>query len=288
MFASPFTYHRATTVADASRLLAENPGAKLLAGGHSLLPLLKLRLAAPEARVDIGRVAELKGIAEKDGRIRIGALSTHSDIAGSQIVRAGCTVLAEAAERIGDPAVRNRGTIGGSVAHADPGADLPTVLVALGAEIEAAGPTGRRSIPAEAFFTGLMTTALGSDEIVTAIAVPRLGRGAGAAYVKFPHPASRYAVIGAAAFVSASQGTIESARVVMGGLVPQPTRLGAVEAACAGQPATDATAERAAAQTGGALGDEVLGDIFASAEYRRAVAAIYVLRALSAALGRLA
>jgi aerobic carbon-monoxide dehydrogenase medium subunit len=288
MFASQFAYHRADTIAEALRQLAAHPGAKLLAGGHSLLPLMKLRLAAPEALIDIGRVAELKGIAVAGDRIRIGALSTHAEIAGSEVVRSGCPILAEAAERIGDPAVRNRGTIGGSVAHADPGADLPTVLVVLGAEIEVAGAQGVRSIPAEAFFMGLMTTALGSDEILTDIVVPTLAHGTAAAYVKFPHPASRYAVIGAAALVSVRQGTVESARIAVGGLLPLPTRLVAVEAACAGQPADDSTAERAAAHTAAVLGDEVLGDIFASAEYRRAVAGTYVQRALSAAFTRAA
>jgi aerobic carbon-monoxide dehydrogenase medium subunit len=286
MFASPFAYHRATSLADVQRLLAENPGAKLLAGGHSLLPLLKLRLASPDALVDIGRVAELKGIAEAGGGLRIGALATHAEIAASGAVGRRCPVIAEAAARIGDPAVRNRGTIGGSVAHADPGADLPTVLVALGAEVEVAGAGGTRAVPAEAFFIGLMTTALGPHEIVTAVVIPAAAAGLRAAYAKFPHPASRYAVIGAAAALAVDGGMISSGRVAVGGLVPQPTRLAAVEAALAGQPGTPATVDRAAAHTAAALGDAVIGDLFASAEYRRGVAAACVTQAIAAALAR--
>lgn len=288
MFASPFAYHRASSLADAQRLLAANPGAKLLAGGHSLLPLLKLRLAAPEALVDIGRVDELKGITESTGRIRVGALTTHAQIAASAVIRARCPVVAEAAARIGDPAVRNRGTIGGSVTHADPGADLPTVLAALGADLEIAGQAGTRVAPADSFFVGLMTTALEPAEILTAVSIPVLGDGQGAAYVKFPHPASRYAVIGVAVAVTATAGVVSSCRVVAGGLVPRPTRLSAVEAALTGLPLQAGSAARAAVHTADALGEDVLGDLFASADYRRAVAATYVSKAIDAALTRAA
>jgi aerobic carbon-monoxide dehydrogenase medium subunit len=281
MFASPFAYHRAGSIAEAQRLLAANPGARLLAGGHSLLPLLKLRLASPEALIDIGRVAELKGISETGGRVRIGAVTTHSEIALSEVVRRRCPVLAEAASRIGDPAVRNRGTIGGSISHADPGADLPVVLVALAADVEVAVKGGTRIVPAGDFFVGLMATALDPDEIVTAVLVPAVQ---GAAYVKFAHPASRYAVIGAAAVVSVKANTVGRARVVVGGLVPRPVRLESVERALKGRPATAATARAAAAGTSGALGDDVMGDVFASAEYRRAVAGTYVAQAIAAAL----
>jgi carbon-monoxide dehydrogenase medium subunit len=286
MFAPTFAYHRATSLADAQRLLAAHPEAKLLAGGHSLLPLMKLRLAAPDAVVDIGRVAELKGVAESGGRLRIGALTTHAVIAASSVVRQHCAVLAETAGRIGDPAVRNRGTIGGSLAHADPGADLPPVLVALGADIEIAGAAGTRAVPAGDFFVGLMATTLGAGEIVTAVSVPVLTPGLGATYVKFAHPASRYSVIGAAAAVSVEGGTISGARVVVGGLVAQPTRLGAVEEALVGQPATAETAARAAGRTGDAIGGGAIGDLFASAGYRRAVAGTYVAEAIAAALPR--
>lgn len=286
MFASPFAYHRAGSLAEAQRLLAAHPGAKLLAGGHSLLPLLKLRLASPEALVDIGRVAELKGITEQGGRLRIGAVTTHAEIAASDVVRRQCEVLADAASRIGDPAVRNRGTIGGSISYADPGADLPTVLVALGADVEIASAGGTRSVAADAFFVGLMATALGADEIVTAVSVPSPAAGQGAAYVKFAHPASRYAVIGAAAVVTVKAKAIAGARVVVGGLVSRPTRLEAVEAALAGQPANQSSADAAAARTADSLGADVIGDLFASAEYRRAVAGAYVAQAIAAAIAK--
>lgn len=286
MFASPFAYHRATSLAEAQRLLAANPGARLLAGGHSLLPLMKLRLGSPDALVDIGRVAELRGIAESGGRLRIGALTTHAEIAASEVVRARCLVLAEAAGRIGDPAVRNRGTIGGSVAHADPGADLPTVLVALDAAFDVAGRAGTRTIEAGSFFQGLMSTALQPEDILTTVSIPVLEKGQGAAYAKFTHPASRYAVLGAAAWVEVKGGKVTGSRVVVGGLLPQPTRLTSVEQALAGQPATAGSATAAAAATAGAIGGDAMGDIFASAEYRREVAGVWVAQAIAAALLR--
>jgi carbon-monoxide dehydrogenase medium subunit len=286
MYSPSFAYHRATSVADAQRLLAAHPGAKLLAGGHSLLPLMKLRLAAPDALVDIGRIAELRGISAADGGVRIGATTTHAAIAASDVVRRHCGVLADAAGRIGDPAVRNRGTIGGSVAHADPAADLPTVLVALGARMEIASSSGARIVEAASFFQGMMATVLGDGDLLTAVWVPALAPGTGAAYEKFSHPASRYAVLGVAAVVTVANGTCTSASVVAGGLVPGPTRLGPVEAALTGRPLTEPTIAEAAAATAGALGNDVLGDIYASAEYRRAVAASYVARALTAAAAR--
>ena len=160
MFAAEFEYHRAGSVAAACELLAAHPGAKLLAGGHSLIPLLKLRLAAPAAVIDIGRIGELRGISNCGGALRIGALTTHAEIASSDAVKSGAAALAEAAGLIGDPAVRNRGTIGGNVAHADPASDLPTVLIALDATFTVNGPDGERSVSAADFFQGMMATAL--------------------------------------------------------------------------------------------------------------------------------
>jgi carbon-monoxide dehydrogenase medium subunit len=283
MYSAAFAYHRATSVADAQRLLAAHPGAKLLAGGHSLLPLMKLRLASPSALVDIGGIAELRGISAADGGVRIGATTPHAAIATSDAVRRHCAVLADAASRIGDPAVRNRGTIGGSVAHADPAADLPTVLVALGARMEVASSSGARLVEAAAFFQGMMATVLGDGDLLTAVWVPALAPGTGAAYEKFSHPASRYAVLGVAVVVTVANGTCTAAAVVAGGLVPGPTRLAPVEAALVGRPLSEPTIAEAAAATAGALGHDVLGDIYASAEYRRAVAGSYVARALTAA-----
>jgi carbon-monoxide dehydrogenase medium subunit len=286
MYASPFQYHRASSIAEARKLLAANPGAKLLAGGHSLLPLMKLRLANPEALVDIGSIAELKGITATQDGFRIGAATTHATISASSHLRTGCAVVAETAGRIGDPAVRNRGTIGGSLAHADPGADLPGVLVAIGASIEVAGEAGTRAIAAHDFFQGLMTTALGENEIVTGVGVRRLKKGEGAAYAKFPHPASRYAVIGAAACVAVEKGVCSAARVVASGLVPRPVVLSSVEQTLVGAKLDEATIAAASGAAGEGLGDDIIGDHFASAGYRRGVIGVYVARAVREAARR--
>ncbi len=184
MFAAEFEYYRATTVAEAGALLKQHPGAKLLAGGHSLIPLLKLRLAAPAAVIDIGRVAELKGITADSGMVRVDrALTTHAELASHPVIREYCSALADAAAQVGDPAVRNRGTIGGNVAHADPASDLPTVLTALGARFSVVGPGGSRTIEAASFFQGMMATALGEHDLLVAVEVPSHA-GQGMAYVE--------------------------------------------------------------------------------------------------------
>ena len=286
MYGADFAYHRARSLADAHKLLAEHPGAKLLAGGHSLLPMMKLRLAAPATVIDIGRVAELRGISAAGSRVHIGALTTHAEIAASADVRRAAAALAEAAAMVGDPAVRNRGTIGGNIAHADPASDLPTVLVALGARILIAGPRGQRTMEAASFFTGLMTTALDDHEIVTSIEVPAAAAGRSSAYVKFAHPASRYAVIGAAAALTLAGDACSDVSVAIGGLVPHARRLPSVEKALNGQPASTAAIANAASAAGSDLGADVSGDLFASAEYRAAVAPVYVKRALLAAAAR--
>lgn len=286
MYATEFDYHAARSLADAQKLLAANPGAKLLAGGHSLIPLLKLRMATPASVIDIGRVKELRGISLSGDSLRIGALTTHAELARSADVQRAAPALAEAAAGVGDPAVRNRGTIGGNIAHADPASDLPTVLVALDARIVAVGPKGERTIDATRFFTGIMTTDLAEDEILSAVIVPALSAGEGSAYVKFSHPASRYAVIGAAASIKSSSGKCAGTRVAIGGLVPFARRLPSVEKALDGQAATDQSFAAAAARATADLGNDVTGDIFASADYRRAMAPIYVKRALTAAATR--
>jgi carbon-monoxide dehydrogenase medium subunit len=286
MYAPDFAYYRAGSLAEAGQLLQQHPGAKLLAGGHSLIPLLKLRLAAPAALVDIGRLDELKGVAVANGRVRIGALTTHAELAASSELATHAPALAEAAATIGDPAVRNRGTIGGNVAHADPASDLPTVLAVLDATIATTGDGGDPGIAAADFFEGMMATALGDHDIVTAVEVPASPAGQGQAYVKFAHPASRYAVVGAAAAVTVTGGTISTAAVALGGLVPTATRAASVEQALAGQtPSADTIAAAAAAVTAD-LGDDLIGDIYASAEYRRAMAPVCVKRALTAAVER--
>ena len=286
MFAPSFDYYRATSVAEAGDLLRKNPGAKLLASGHSLIPLLKLRLASPPALIDIGRIAELKGIAVKDGMVRIGALTTHAEIADSATIRDNCPALAEAARTIGDPAVRNRGTIGGNIAHADPASDLPTVLTALGARFVISSDGQSKTSDAASFFTGIMATALGDNDLLVAVEVPVTKPGQGQAYVKFSHPASRYAVIGVAAVMTVSGGKCTAAAVALGGLTPHAVRAPSVERALAGQMLSADAIARAAAEVNTDLGDDVLGDVFASAGYRAAVAPVWVKRAITAAADR--
>ena len=286
MYSASFDYYRARSVAEAQQLLDSHPGAKLLAGGHSLVPLLKLRLAAPAALVDIGRIPELRGISRNGAEIRIGALTTHAELAASVDLRDAAPALAEAAATIGDPAVRNRGTIGGNIAHADPASDLPTVLIALAARIVATGPNGERTIQVDQFFTGIMTTALDENEILLAIEVPASDRNQGSAYEKFSHPASRYAVLGVAAWLTVESGTCTAARVALGGLLPNARRATSVEKALVGAAITDDAIAAAARQVGADLEADVIGDIYASAEYRAAMAPVFTKRAIATAVGR--
>jgi carbon-monoxide dehydrogenase medium subunit len=286
MFSASFDYYRADSVREAQQLLQQNPGAKILAGGHSLIPLLKMRLATASALIDIGRIGELKGITVDHGRVRIGALTTHAELASSHALQSACPMLAEAAAHVGDPQVRNCGTIGGNIAHADPASDLPTVLLALEATVTAAGPRGERTIAAGDFFQGMMSTALGDDEILTAVEFAARHPGDGMAYAKFIHPASRYAVVGAAAVVTVDRGVCTSARVAIGGLVPAAIRARTVETALAGQQMSAETIDGAAKHVLDALGDEILADIYASAEYRKAMAVVFTKRALASAVDR--
>ena len=283
MVTPQFEYHRASSLDEALSLLSEHSSAKVLAGGHSLLPAMKLRLSDPGILIDIGRVGDLIGISISKGSIRIGALTTHSTIAASAEVPAG---LAEAAGMIGDPQVRNRGTIGGNVAHADPASDLPTVLTALGATFHAKSSEGERSISAEEFFTGLFETALGEGEILTAVEVPVEGKGTGSAYAKMASPGSRYAMVGAAATVAVKGGKCESASVAVGGLTPTAVRVSSVEKALVGSKLDGATIAAAAEAVQDDLGDDILGDMHASADYRKAMAPVYVRRAIAAATER--
>lgn len=283
MYPPKFDYYRASSVAEAISLLGQHSGAKVLAGGHSLIPTMNLRLADPGVLIDIGRIGELKGISVTNGSVRIGALTTHAMIAASGDVP---TVLSEAAGWIGDPQVRNRGTIGGNISHADPASDLPTVLTALGATIHITGAGGDRTVAAPDFFTGLFETALAEGEIVTAIEVPVHGSGTGSAYAKLFNPASRYAMVGAAAVVTVSGGTCTAAGVAVGGLTPHATKAPSVEAALVGKALDEAAIAAAAEAVQNDLGDDILGDIHASADYRKAMASVYVKRAVTAAAGR--
>ncbi len=285
MYPSSFEYFRPKTLAEAAKLLKKHKGARVLAGGHSLLPAMRFRLVSARALIDIGRIQGLSGIKAKGKALEIGATTTHADIAASALMKKSCPVMVEAASQIGDIQVRNRGTIGGSIAHADPAADFPTVLVALGATILAKGPKGARKIPAEKFFVDLFTTALKPGEIVTTIVVPAYDRSTGGSYFKHPHPASRFAVVGVAAIVEVSGGKIARVSVVVGGTTPNPVRAAAAEAALLGQKPDAASIAAAAGKVGGAIEDP-LSDHYASGEFRVHLATVLARRALTAAVER--
>jgi len=278
-----FEYARATSLDDAlAKLTAAGDGGKIIAGGHSLVPLMKLRLSEPQSLVDISRLPELKGIEERDGRISVGAATVHHDVATSDILQAQCPALAEAAASIGDPQVRNRGTIGGSVAHADPAADIPAVLLALDAEIHLKSRRGARTVKAADFFRGLFSVDMRADEIITSV---QFAPVRSAAYAKLHQRASHYAIVGVAAALDVRDGAIASARVAVTGATSHSTRLGNVEQALAGQPLSQATIDTAAGLAGQDL-EEWNADIHASADYRRAMVQVFARRALSSAMAR--
>jgi carbon-monoxide dehydrogenase medium subunit len=284
MYPAKFDYHRATSVQEAVSLLQQHDDAKVLAGGHSLLPAMKLRLAQPAHIVDIGRIAELKGISQSGGKLRVGALTTHAAIAASSEVKQNCAILAEAAGLVGDPHVRHKGTIGGNLAHADPASDLPAVVLALGGVIHVTGAGGARQINAADFFVDLLATALGDDEILTAIEVSALGRGTGSAYLKFEHPASGYAICGAAAVVTVSGGKCTGASLCFNGVTATPHNASSVAGALVGKALDDATIDQAV-DSNLSVSDP-LGDIHASGPYRVELAKVYGKRALKAARDR--
>lgn len=283
MFPPKFDYHRANSIEEAVSLMQQQDYAKFLAGGHSLIPAMNLRLADPGVIIDIGRIDGLKGVTREDGRFYVGALTTHAQVAEAGDLPA---IMPEAAGWIGDPQVRNRGTIGGNVAHADPASDWPTVLLALDATFHISGPGGTRTVNAADFFVDLFATALEDGDLLTAVSVPAEGANTGSAYAKMFNPASRYAMVGAAAQVTVENGTYSAASVAVGGLTPTATAAPSVVEALVGQPATAETIAAAAEKVTDDLGDEVMGDIHASAEYRRHMAVVYVKRALTAATER--
>jgi carbon-monoxide dehydrogenase medium subunit len=280
-----FAYHRPASLDEALSLLSSSDDARPLAGGHSLLPLMKLRLVEPAVLVDIGRISGLDGIAEDGDGVRIGALAAHASVAASELVRSRCGVLASTADGIGDRQVRHRGTIGGSLAHADPAADYPTVVKALGATVVATGSNGEREIAADDFFTGVFTTALERGELLTSVRVPAIGTGSGAAYEKHRHPASGYAVAGVAAMVSVADGKCAEGRIVVGGVTGMPETASAAAAELKGvAPGDDAAIAAAAAKVPEALSGAI-GDTYASGEYRVHLATVLAKRAIAAALG---
>jgi carbon-monoxide dehydrogenase medium subunit len=278
-----FDYHRPASVDEAVALLGDLGDAKALAGGHSLLPAMKLRLSTPAAIVDLGGIPGLDGIAQDGDRLVIGSLATHASVAASDLVRAECPVLAEAAGEIGDRQVRNRGTIGGSVAHADPGADYPTVLKALGATIATASKSGGREIAADDFFVGVFATALEPGELITSVAVPVTAKGTGAAYLKHRHPASGYAVVGVGAVVTVAEGRCTAVQLTIGGVAETPVNADAAAKALTGQAPSD-EAIAAAAEQVSAPGQ--IADGYASGEYRVELARVLARRALAAAVER--
>lgn len=287
MYATSFDYYRATSVAEAVELLQKHAGAKLLAGGHSLLPTMKLRVAQPPALIDIGRLEELRELEMLGEQLRLGALVTHSMLAASALVREHCPLLAETAGRIGDQQVRNRGTLGGSLAHADPAADYPTAILALEAMLGTVGAEGGRTVPAAEFFTDLLTTALTPDEVLVHVTVPSYGTipGMGGAYLKHPHPASGYAVVGVAALVHLQDGKFAKVSIAIGGATATPIRAEEAEAALTGQVLSAENIAAAAEQVGLSIHNP-LSDAYASEAYRVQLAKVLTQRALTQAVAR--
>ncbi len=286
MIPASFDYVRPTTLEDAlARLNEGGEEARLLSGGHSLLPVLKARLAHPETLIDIGRIEGLSGIAKAKGGVRIGAGTTHAEIEASSLVRERCESLAEAAASIGDVQVRNRGTLGGSLAHADPAADYPAAMLAAGAEITVAGTGGERVIGADDFFTGVYETALAAGEILVSVHIPAPAARSGGAYLKAAQQASGFAVCGAAVQLALDEGgAIASMRVGVTGVAAPAYRAGKVEDALVGS-APSAEAIRAAAAAAGE-GVDALDDFYATADFRRHLAGVYVARSITKAVER--
>ena len=275
-----FDYQRAASIDDAIAKLAASDGGKVIAGGHSLVPLMKLRLSEPGTLVDISRIPGLSVIREAVGLIEIGATTTHNDIASSKLLRDKCPMIAEAAAEIGDPQVRNRGTIGGSIAHADPAADFPAVVLALDADIVLKGPNGSRTVKASAFFRGFYDVDLAHGELIVGV---HFTPAKAAAYAKLHQRASHYAIVGVAAALDVKDGAIQSARIGITGATTHAMRLSGVEQALAGKKADGIAA--AAASAANEVTD-VSADLHASEDYRRAMIPVFVKRAVEKALAR--
>lgn len=287
MLPGEFEYHRAGSVDEAIQLIGQyGDEGKFIAGGHSLLPLMKLRLAEPAHLIDISGIPNLAYVRRNNGTVAVGALTTHYQLESNADLAKAAQVVPEAAAHIGDVQVRNRGTVGGSVAHADPASDLPSVLVALDAEFVAKGPNGERTIKAADFFEDLMTTSLGEDELLTEIRFQVPQGKAGSAYEKMANKASHYSVVGAAAIIIVGgDGMVQDCRVAFSGVSSKPIRATAVENALKGkQPTAEAIADAASHAAEGI--DYALSDIHASDEYRLAMTKVYAKRALTKAAER--
>ena len=285
MIPTAFEYQRAASIDDAlARLAAAGGAGKLIAGGHSLVPLMKLRLSEPAVLIDVAHVPGFAGIREAGGLIEIGAGTTHHDVATSALLRERCPVVAETAAVIGDPQVRNRGTLGGSLAHADPAADYPAAMLAVDADLHLKGPAGWRTVRARDFFRGMLTVDLAPDEILAKVTFAPVRA---AAYAKLRQRASGFAVVGVAAALDVRDGVIAAARVGLTGAAAAPSRLENVEAALAGRPAS-ASGVAAVAGIAGDGVEDLNDDVHAGAEYRRAMIAVFTRRALDGALARTA
>lgn len=283
MFPAKFAYAAPQSLQEAIGLL-EDPEAKVLAGGHSLLPLMKLRLAQPKLLVDIGRIPGLSYIRSQDGYLAIGSMTTYRQIQFSDEVKRTAPVLAEATHEVGDPQVRAKGTLAGALAHADPAGDMPAVALALGGSVVAVGPGGEREIDFDSFFVDMLTTALQEREIIREVRLRLPPAGTGTAYQKFDQPASHYALTGVCAVVSVQGGNISAVRLGVTGVGPKAYRPTAVEQALVGKPAQE-EAVKAAVQTV-ADGIDVQGDIHASPEYRAHLARVLTRRAVLEAASR--
>ena len=289
MIPAPFDYVAPASLDEAVSLLAERGDeAKILAGGHSLIPAMKLRLAQPAVLVDIGRIKDLSYINEDAGQIRVGAMTTHYQLESSERLREICPLLPECAGSIGDVQVRNRGTIGGSLAHADPAGDWPAAIVALRAELVAASARGERTITADDFFVDMLTTALQPDEILREIRFPLPPERTGQSYLKVPHPASGFAVVGVAVTLTRGADNVcQGAGVGVTGVAVKAYRAGGVEAALNGQRLNEQDLDAAAAAASAADGVDANADLYASADYRRHLAVVYTRRAIQAAVARI-
>ena len=284
MIPSEFEYHRAGSINEALNLLAEKgPDAKVLAGGHSLIPAMRLRFDSPAVIIDTGNIPDLSYIREENGNLLIGAGTTHAQLAGSSLISSKIPMISEAAASIGDVQVRNKGTIGGSIAHADPAADWPAALLAADADIVIASSSGNRTVPANNFFHGLFTTDLGEGELITEIRIPVPSENTRSVYLKFKQPASRFAIVGCAAMVTQTNGSCQKVRVAFNGVSATPFRDQAVEQALEGKTADEAAINAAGDQAAGSV--EVMGDHFASQEYRSHLAKVFAKRALTAVTG---
>jgi carbon-monoxide dehydrogenase medium subunit len=279
----PFEYEVAESVDHAIQLLGElGEDARLLAGGHSLIPLLRLRLAAPTALIDLGRLDDLNYVREEGDHLAIGALTRHRQVHNNELVQEHCGILAYTAGLLGDPSVQHRGTIGGAVSHGDPAGDLPSVITALEGEIVVKGPDGERTVSAADFFLDYLYTALDPQEVVTEIRVPKLGSNVGWSYKKFSRRSQDWAVVGVAAVVEKDNGNISSARIGLTSMGSTPIRATAVEQALSGASPDDV----AEAANSADEGTNPASDDAASAEFRRHLARVWTRRAVEEALGR--